>query len=73
VIELKDSDSEVDYDSESNIEGENHIIDVEISSIVATTKVQPSELEEPEEGECIFHSQMWVKGALIHFIVDRGI
>jgi hypothetical protein len=25
-----------------------------------------------EEGENLFHSQMWVKGALIHFIVDSG-
>jgi hypothetical protein len=40
--------------------------------MVATTKVRPSEPEEPEEGECLFHSQMWVKGALIHFIVDNG-
>jgi hypothetical protein len=38
--------------------------------MVATTKVQPSEPEEPEEGERLFHSQMWVKGALLHFIVD---
>jgi hypothetical protein len=29
------------------------------------------ELEEPEEGECLFHSQMWVKGTPLHFIVDR--
>jgi hypothetical protein len=38
--------------------------------LVATTKVQPSEPEEPEEGEHLFHSQMWVKGAPLHFIVD---
>jgi hypothetical protein len=30
------------------------------------------ELEEPEEGECLFHSQMWVKGTPLHFIVDSG-
>jgi hypothetical protein len=40
--------------------------------MVVTTKVQPSELEEPEERECLFHSLMWVKGALIHFIFDSG-
>jgi hypothetical protein len=31
------------------------------------------QLEEPtdlEEGERLFHSQMWVKGTLLHFIVD---
>jgi hypothetical protein len=31
-----------------------------------------SNQEEPEEGECLFHSQMWVKGASLHFIVDSG-
>jgi hypothetical protein len=69
---MKASDSEVDYDSESNPEVGKWIIDVEPSSTVATTKVRPSEPEEPEEGECLFHSQMWVKGALLHFIVDSG-
>jgi hypothetical protein len=48
------------------------IIDVEPSATVTTTKVQPSEPEEPEEGERLFHSQMWVKGAPLHFIVDSG-
>jgi hypothetical protein len=27
---------------------------------------------EPEEGERLFHSQMWVKGTPLHFIVDSG-
>jgi hypothetical protein len=31
------------------------------------------EPNEPEEGECLFHSQMWVKGTPLHFIVDSGI
>jgi hypothetical protein len=39
---------------------------------VATTKVQPGEPDEPEEGECLFHSQMWVKGTPLHFIIDSG-
>jgi hypothetical protein len=42
------------------------------SATVATTKVQPGEPDEPEEGECLFHSQMWVKGTPLHFIVDSG-
>jgi hypothetical protein len=45
---------------------------VEPSATIATTKVQPSEPKEPEEGEHLFHSQMWVKGAPLHFIVDSG-
>ena len=27
---------------------------------------------DPEEGEHLFHSQMWVKGIPLHFIVDSG-
>jgi hypothetical protein len=72
VVELKASESEVDYDSDSNVEARKRIIDVEPSATVTTTKVQPSEPEEPEEGEHLFHSYMWVKGVLLHFIVDSG-
>jgi hypothetical protein len=72
VAELKASKSEVDSDSESNPEGGNQIIDVEPSAMIATTKFRPSEPKESEEGERLFHSQMWVKGASIHFIVDNG-
>jgi hypothetical protein len=38
VAELKSSESEVDYDSESNPEGGKRIIDVEPNSMFATTK-----------------------------------
>jgi hypothetical protein len=72
VAKLKGSESEVDSNSESNPEGGKWIINVEPSAMVATTKVRPSEPEEPDEGERLFHSQMWVKGALIHFIIDSG-
>jgi hypothetical protein len=58
MVEMKAFQSEVDYDSESNPEGEKRIIDVEPSAIVATTKVRPSEPKEPKEGERLFHSQM---------------
>jgi hypothetical protein len=30
------------------------------------------EPKDPEEGECLFHSQMWVKGSPLQFIVDSG-
>jgi hypothetical protein len=56
VIELKDSESKDDFDSESNPEGGKRIIDVEPSATFATTKVRPSEPEEPNEGEHLFHS-----------------
>jgi hypothetical protein len=47
VVELKASDSEDDYDSESNPKGGKNIIDVEPSAMVATTKFRPREPEEP--------------------------
>jgi hypothetical protein len=72
VVELKASESEVDSDFESNHEGRKRIINVEPSVTIATTKVRPSEPEESEEGEHLFHSQTWVKGTPINFIVDIG-
>jgi hypothetical protein len=35
-----------------------------------TTTIQREEPIDPEEGECLFHSQMWVKGTPLHDIVD---
>jgi hypothetical protein len=34
----------------------DRIIDAEPSATIATTKVHPSEPDEPEEGEHLFHS-----------------
>jgi hypothetical protein len=70
VAEMKASESEADFDSESNPEGGKQIIYAEPSVTVATTKFQPRELEETEEGEHLFHSHMWVKGAPLYFNVD---
>jgi hypothetical protein len=56
VVKLKASKSEEDSDSESNLESGKSIINVEPSVIFATTKVQPSEPEEPKERERLFHS-----------------
>ena len=67
---MKASKSDVDSESESNPESGKWIINVKPSATIATTKFQPSEPEEPKEGERLFHSQMWVKGAMLHFIVD---
>jgi hypothetical protein len=72
VAEVKASESDGDYDSKTELERGIWIINVEPSATVATTKIQPGELDEPEEGECLFHSQMWVKGTLLHFIIDSG-
>jgi hypothetical protein len=73
VAKLKASESEEDSNFESNPKRGKWIIDVEPNATIATTKFQPNEPEEPEEGECLFHSQMWEKGALLHFIVDSEI
>ena len=70
---MKASELYVGSDSESEPKKGRQIIDTDPSATVATTKIQPSEPDEPEEGECLFHSQMWVKGNPFHFMVDRGI
>ena len=44
------------------------IIDVDESAIFSTTKLQREDPEDPEEGECLFHSQMWVKGSPLQFL-----
>jgi hypothetical protein len=72
VAEVKASESDADSDPETEPERGRRIIDAEPSATVATTKLQPGEPDEPEEGERLFHSQMWVKGTPLHFIVDSG-
>ena len=47
------------------------IIDMDPTAIVATATIQPEEPTDPEEGECLFHSQMWVKGTPLNFIFDN--
>ena len=56
MAELKDFESEVNSYSKSNLEGGKQIIDAKPSATIATTKVRSSELEEPKEGEHLFHS-----------------
>jgi hypothetical protein len=72
VAEVKASESDVGSDSEPEPERGRQIIDAEPSATIATTKLQPGEPDEPEEGEHLFHSQMWVKGTPLHFIIDSG-
>jgi hypothetical protein len=72
VAEVKAYESDAGYDSELEPERGRQIIDAEPSATVSTTKLQPVEPDEPEEGELLFHSQMWVKGTLMHFIVDSS-
>ena len=70
MVDFKDTDPNLDSESDpKNIEN-RQIIDVEPTSIVVTITIQPEELEDHEEGEHLFHSQMWVKETPMHFIVD---
>jgi hypothetical protein len=70
VAEVKSSESDACFESDLEPERGRHIIDVEPSATVSTTMLQPGEPNELEEGECLFHSHMWVKGTLLHFIID---
>jgi hypothetical protein len=72
VAKVKASESDADSESETEPERGRGIIDIEPSATVATTKLQSGEPDEPEEGERLFHSQMWLKGTPLHLIVDRG-
>ena len=69
MVELKASELDACSHSESKPDKGNdkgkHIIEAEPSATFSTTKIQKEELEDPKEGECLFHSQMWVKGSLL--------
>jgi hypothetical protein len=70
--EIKDKEPNPDSESDSENTDRRQIIDADPTAIVATTTIQPEEPTDPEEGEHLFHSQMWVKGTPLHFIVDSG-
>jgi hypothetical protein len=72
VAEIKDKELNPDSKSDYENTGKRQIIDADPTSIVVTTTIQPEEPTDPEEGERLFHSKMWVKGTLLHFIVDSG-
>jgi hypothetical protein len=76
VAELKDFESDEGSESESEPDTGNdrgkQIIDAEPNATVATPKIQKKEPEDPEEAERLFHSQIWVKGSPLQFIVDIG-
>jgi hypothetical protein len=72
VIEVKASESDVSFDSDLEPERGRWIIDMEPSATVAITNLQPDEPDEPKEGKNLFHSQMWVKGTPLHFIINSS-
>jgi hypothetical protein len=56
VDKVKALESDADSESEPEPERGRWIIEIEPSVTVATTKLQPGELDEPKEGESLFHS-----------------
>jgi hypothetical protein len=70
VAKIKDKETNPDSESDYENTGKRQIIDADPTTIVLTTTIQPEEPTDPEEGEHLFHSQMWVKGTPLHFIVD---
>jgi hypothetical protein len=70
VAEIKDKETNLDSESDSENTDRRQIIDVDPTGIVTTTTIQPEESTDPKEGERLFHSHMWVKGTPLHFIVD---
>jgi hypothetical protein len=68
-VKYKEMNPDLEYDLE-NIEN-RQIIYTDPTASVATAKIQPEEPVYPEEGERLFHSQMWVNGTQFHFIVDN--
>jgi hypothetical protein len=72
VAEIKYKDPNPDSESDSKNIGKRQIIDADPTVIFAITTIQPEEPTDSEEGERLFHSQMWVKGTPLHFIFDSG-
>jgi hypothetical protein len=71
VVKVKDKEPNPDLESDpENIENKQ-IIYADPTSTITTTTIQPEEPVDPEEGEHLFHSQMWVKGTPLHFIIDN--
>ena len=75
MAEIKSSELDLDSNYEPNGTTKNNgkkIIDADPTSTVATTQIQLDNLEESEAEERLFHSQMWVEGMPLHFVVDNG-
>jgi hypothetical protein len=56
MAEIKDKEPNLDSKSDSENIGKGHIIDVDPTTIVVTTTIQPEEPIDPEEGEHLCHS-----------------
>jgi hypothetical protein len=69
MVKLKETELSPESESDSDNNKRRQLIDEKPTTIVMTTTIQPEEPKDPEEGEHLFHSQMWVKGTPLHFII----
>ena len=72
MVEIKYKELNPNSTSDLENTGRRQIIDADPTIIVTTATIQPEEPTYIEEGEHLFHSQMWVKCNPLHFIVDSG-
>jgi hypothetical protein len=72
VAKIKDKESNPNSEFDSENTSRREIIDVDPTTTFTTSTIQPEEPTDIEEGEHLFHSQMWVKGTPLHFIIDSG-
>jgi hypothetical protein len=72
VAKMKSLELDLDSNSDSEMGKGTNSIDAKPIATVATTQIQLEEPKDPEEGERLFYSQMWVNGVLLHFIIDNG-
>jgi hypothetical protein len=70
VVEIKGKDPNLDSEFDSENNGKIYIINAGPTTTVVIATIQPEEPTDPEVGEHLFHSNMWVKGTPLHFIVD---
>jgi hypothetical protein len=70
VVDIKEKEPNPDSEPDSKNIDRRQTIDADPTAIVMTATIQPEEPTNSEEGERLFHSQMWVKGTPLHFIVD---
>jgi hypothetical protein len=71
VAEVKDMKSNPNLEFDPENTENRQIIDADPTASFSTTTIQLEEPVDPKEGECLFHSHMWVKGTPLHFIVDK--
>jgi hypothetical protein len=71
VADLKEKESKPDSNFDSKHNKGKQIINAEPTGTIMPTTIQSGEPKDLEEGEHLFHSEMWVKGTPLHFNVEN--